>query len=259
MSSAAPRFRSSDVVLLVTGLVGSGRSTFVNALLPSSLPKAKVGDEDSLAVCTKDVKPAVIELDAGVIPQCKKQYRLIVVDTPGFDDPDQTDAAVLQQIIGWLEKSFPNGKCRGGVVYLHDVSEARYQTVAQSDLEALDRSLKPGLYHQLIIATTKWNRCSNFEEAEKRHERLQTHWNTALSAGSQVYSFREEKDAWDIVNQFLPTIEQAEELDISKGFAEIKRQPKHHSHILKGDGPLKVFDRLVGILGQFSSGRVGKW
>lgn len=54
---------------------------------------------ESLDPCTKEVNSAIIDLNDAF--QCKNG-RLVVVDTPGFDAPDKSDAQVLQQIVEWL-------------------------------------------------------------------------------------------------------------------------------------------------------------
>jgi len=55
----------------------------------------KVGDSGSMLTCTTEVEYAIIDLP-------HKNYRLVIVDTPGFDDPDKKDSEVLNQISVWL-------------------------------------------------------------------------------------------------------------------------------------------------------------
>ncbi|KAJ2928111.1 hypothetical protein H1R20_g8964, partial [Candolleomyces eurysporus] len=62
-----------------------------------------VGEDWSVSVCTKEVQYSIVELED--IPQCQKGYRLILVDTPGFNDPDKLDIVVLQEILKWLGQS----------------------------------------------------------------------------------------------------------------------------------------------------------
>ena len=57
----------------------------------------------SLASCTTHLATAVID----PIPDHPrlKGRRLVIVDTPGFDDTFKEDAEILQHIFGWLETS----------------------------------------------------------------------------------------------------------------------------------------------------------
>lgn len=61
----------------------------------------KVGD--SLASCTSQLQPVVISMErfgAGGRPG-----RIIVVDTPGFDDTYVDDSEILRRISVWLAAS----------------------------------------------------------------------------------------------------------------------------------------------------------
>ena len=55
-----------------------------------------VGEDWSIAVCTKKIEYAVLPLDS------PPNGRLILVDTPGFNNYDKPDAEVVQDILNWL-------------------------------------------------------------------------------------------------------------------------------------------------------------
>ncbi|KAJ3543384.1 hypothetical protein NMY22_g3154 [Coprinellus aureogranulatus] len=221
------RIRSTDIVLLVTGLAGSGRSTFINALLPESVPKREVGY--SLTSCTKQVNCAIVDLRESTT--YKRDFRLVLVDTPGFDDHARVDssALVLQDIIKWLHDYIPERNCRGGVIYMHDMTKDRFQgSAAELDLSALDRSLNSDLCPRLVIVTTKWSLLPN-GEGEVRYETLEKRWSRMLSAGTKVHHFKKEEDAWAIASSFLSRIEAASQLDFEKGLAPLSKAEKKSS------------------------------
>lgn len=60
----------------------------------------EVGDPGSTLTCTTSISYAIVDRRLG----CNKDYRLIIVDTPGFDDAHKRDAEVLDEISGWLHK-----------------------------------------------------------------------------------------------------------------------------------------------------------
>ncbi|TEB33868.1 hypothetical protein FA13DRAFT_115928 [Coprinellus micaceus] len=99
------QLRPTDVVVLVMGIVGAGRSTFINALLPANHMEKKmaVGPSGSLAACTKTAECVVLDSDdLALILGHKPNYRLVLVDTPGFDSADKTDSdGVLKEIVEW--------------------------------------------------------------------------------------------------------------------------------------------------------------
>ncbi|TEB18249.1 hypothetical protein FA13DRAFT_1746237 [Coprinellus micaceus] len=236
-------FFPSDIVILVTGLVGSGRSTFINALLQESSQKMRVGDPGSLSTCTKKVDCAVIDLSTS--SRWKKDYRIILVDTPGFNDCDRSDSSVLHDITTWLQKSFPEGGHRGGVIYLHDISADRIQAAADSDLQALDFAFNSErASKRLVIATTKWN-CINNAEANRRHDILKDHWKT-LSASSTIHKFNETADAWNIISDFLPQLERGSPISMSRELSGMKEKKDkgERSHGSKREVAFRSLARL---------------
>jgi len=61
----------------------------------------KVGHQ--LSSCTPEVEPAVID-PSGRFPSLKN-YRIVIVDTPGFDDTFVSDVEILRRITNWLTAS----------------------------------------------------------------------------------------------------------------------------------------------------------
>jgi len=56
----------------------------------------KVGDSGSTLNCTTHIEYAVH------VPTMTPGQRVVIVDTPGFDDTYQFDSEILQQIANWL-------------------------------------------------------------------------------------------------------------------------------------------------------------
>jgi len=56
-----------------------------------------------LTSCTAYVEPVVV--DAGERFPSLKNYRVIIVDTPGFDDTFVGDVEILKRIATWLTTS----------------------------------------------------------------------------------------------------------------------------------------------------------
>ena len=56
-----------------------------------------------LTSCTPNLEPVVV--DPGQMFPSLKNYRVIIVDTPGFDDTFVGDVEVLKRIATWLTTS----------------------------------------------------------------------------------------------------------------------------------------------------------
>ena len=86
------------------------RLKFINFLLDAighGRQRVKVGDQ--LASCTFDLESVVIEGQATpgkvVTVNGNDQYRIVIVDTPGFDDTTASDFEILKRIARWLQES----------------------------------------------------------------------------------------------------------------------------------------------------------
>jgi len=93
-----------DILILVMGVAGAGKSYFINTVLKTE--KMMVGND--LDTCTKD-------LDFGYIEEIEghpslKGHRIVLIDTPGFDDPYKDDSETLEKIVTWLKKSYSSGR-----------------------------------------------------------------------------------------------------------------------------------------------------
>ncbi|KAJ2929432.1 hypothetical protein H1R20_g7667, partial [Candolleomyces eurysporus] len=209
-------FRKTDVVLLITGLVGSGKSRFINSLLPHvpemaasrapSMPNSKAPNmavSKELIPCTKEIQYFIV--GSKDIPERYGQdRRLILVDTPGFGNADKSDVCVLQEILTWLERS---GKYRGGVIYLHDLSRDQPLGVEEPVLKALRGFRDRGRsYSQLAIGTLHGNPLN-------------------------------QHNPWELVGKFLPRVKSNEvDINLSKEVLDIYLQ---ESKVSKGKRILK--------------------
>ncbi len=59
----------------------------------------------------------------------------MLVDTPGFDDSGRTDSEILTDISRLLAAQYEAGVSLKGVIYLHRITDVRYQG---SSLKALN-------------------------------------------------------------------------------------------------------------------------
>lgn len=107
--------REGDIVVLVLGTTGAGRSTFINSYLNQNLAPVS----HTLNSCTLALKPFTIPY-----PQDTKR-RLVLVDTPGFNSTDHSDTEILKRTVAWLNSCSRPGKTCGGLIYLHDITDTK--------------------------------------------------------------------------------------------------------------------------------------
>jgi hypothetical protein len=153
-----------------------------------------------------------------------------------------------------LIPSFPKGIGRGGVIYLHDISDDRYHAMANADLTILEKSFYRAdqAYRRIILATTKWKKVDH-EYGSARQGELETRWQRLISRGSKVHQFKDSADAWKIVNDLLNTLEKETELNIEKGLAELRKSRQGQTNTREGMS--KALARMVRIMELFSRNR----
>ena len=67
-------------------------------------PVRRVGEE--MISCTKELESVSIEDVPPVVQEALQGRRIVLLDTPGFDDTDVGDDEILIRIANWLETSY---------------------------------------------------------------------------------------------------------------------------------------------------------
>lgn len=148
---------------------------------------------------------------------------------------------------------FPGGKCRrGGIIYLHDISEDRLRGIHKHELQVLDRSLDRDQRSNLIIATTKWGRTDEQKGQLQQNHLKEAQWAGVLGAGAKLYEFKGNPgEAWEIVQSFLSSLEDGQELDIGKRLDRL--QDLHQPGPSPRRSVREVLGNFLGIFSLFRS------
>ncbi|RXW22538.1 hypothetical protein EST38_g3317 [Candolleomyces aberdarensis] len=202
--------QETDIVIPIMGASGAGKSSFINHLLDhlgSTRERVQVGEQ--LVSCTSQLESVIID---GLTDYWKriKGHRIVLVDTPGFDDTYLGDFVILQRIASWLAESYRKKMVLGGVVYLHDISQDRFSGTARRNLEMFNQLCGDSVLDKVVLVTSKWAKVVGRNLEKREGELKKNHWNTMLDGGARVERLvagREGESAWRIVYSVLDRVE----------------------------------------------------
>ncbi|KAL8369667.1 hypothetical protein RB595_000143 [Gaeumannomyces hyphopodioides] len=118
------------VFLLVTGMTGSGKSSFVSS-------------------CTgRDVA-----VGHGLQSYGHKVY---LIDTPGFNDTHKSDAETLATVATYLGTSFAQNVFIHGILYLHRISDNKVGGSGRRNIDMLKAMIGEAAYANVALVTTMW-------------------------------------------------------------------------------------------------------
>ncbi|KAH9829191.1 P-loop containing nucleoside triphosphate hydrolase protein [Rhodofomes roseus] len=184
-------------LIAVTGPTGAGKSTFINHVCGSSL---KVGT--GLRSCTAD-----IDVASYIVGDMK----LVLIDTPGFDDTTRSQADVLEDIGKFLKRTYEQDVLLSGVIYMHRISDRRVGGIARENFRLFRKICGPDAMKNVYIVTTMWDEVTEavgqareqelatkpifFQPAIEHGARMLRHQNNAESARSIVASLIDAQSA----------------------------------------------------------------
>lgn len=179
-----------DLVIVIVGLTGAGKSTFIRDFTGDG--SVIVGHR--MDPCTREVTwyhAPIPPLYAGRLGQ----RRLILVDTPGFDDSYLNESEILHQVARWLTRSYDANKVVTGIVYLNDITLQQVFGSSRMDLSMLTKLCGESDCKKVVLATSKWDCCLDTLEGSQQEQELRVKlWGAALERGAKVMKIQRKPD-----------------------------------------------------------------
>ncbi|KAF9038124.1 hypothetical protein BJ165DRAFT_1532015 [Panaeolus papilionaceus] len=158
-----------DIVIAVMGPTGTGKTTFIQSVVGTSNTGLEIGNTRGGAGRTR------VSCVKVAIPRTHSS--LVLVDTPGFDDPDKSDAHILEIIANWLESTYRRRILLTGLVYLHRITDIRHDVGIQNTMNVFQRLSGPNAFERVVLVTTMWNDLRDKQMGREREELLMNnHW-----------------------------------------------------------------------------------
>lgn len=117
-----------------------------------------------------------------------EDIRVHLIDTPGFDDTNRTDADVLKQVALWLGSTYKDGKLLDGLLYLHRIIDTRMMGSARRNLLMFAELCGPNCFRHVVLATTMWSIVDVKIGEAREKELVNTFWKfvSPSSIGQQL-------------------------------------------------------------------------
>jgi len=222
-SSSSFQGRSNDILILLTGPTGVGKSTFIKDYTASQ--DVAVGHK--LRSCTQQVTWYEARL-----PSYHRQLqgrRLILVDTPGFDDTHSNDAEILRRITGWLAQAYNDSAPVAGLVYLNDITQKRMLGSTKVNLQMFVKLCGGKSFRNVVLGTTQWDVLADPKIGEERESELKDDfWSEVIKGGATTMAIRRKpQDLNAIVDHLLGNFVQREQenqiLQIQKEVVDLEQ------------------------------------
>ncbi|KAF8959475.1 hypothetical protein BDZ97DRAFT_2042988 [Flammula alnicola] len=195
-----PKMKDANVVpesiimfahyFLILGEIGAGKSTFIDTAGPDADPKPEIGH--GLKSCTAQVSVYKVQ-------DPKK--------SGGICDDKQ-----LEIIIDWLEKkSGPNAKL-AGIIYLHEINQARL-----TKNSPVMKSHPFGV----VFVTTKW---SQDQRQQKIQANLDRELKTTFNNVTMIRSENTRDSAWNIIGAVTSAPAEIPLEELQRKFEDVRRE-----------------------------------
>ncbi|KAG8741176.1 hypothetical protein FRC10_003221 [Ceratobasidium sp. 414] len=157
--------QSPLILIALFGGTGVGKST----VRPLSINFANDASGGNLLVgrdlnsCTREVtRSPVFNVDG---------RRVVLIDTPGFDDNEVSDVGTLKQIAAFMSETYGVGQRLTGIVYLHRISDNRMGGSSARTFNLFRRMCGTDTLKNVVIATNMWSNPPT-EIEQRREEQL---------------------------------------------------------------------------------------
>ncbi|KAH6880600.1 P-loop containing nucleoside triphosphate hydrolase protein [Coprinopsis sp. MPI-PUGE-AT-0042] len=190
----------NDIIILVMGPTGVGKSTFIKEYTGNQA--VKVGHH--LQSCTRDVTCFLAPVPMH-FPGRLQGRRLILVDTPGFDDTFADDSEILTRVTAWLAQSYNKNMQIAGVIYMNDISQKRMFGSTRMNLKMFTKLCGDESFKKVVLATSQWDLLPDVATGARREAELKADfWKNVH--GAKVMRVQEKpKHHQDIINHLLST------------------------------------------------------
>jgi GTPase SAR1 family protein len=181
-------------MILVMGVTGSGKSNFINQLAKGAVVEGHGVTSGEFTTSHHDCKISSLQVvetrDCEVVRVGIGRREVALVDTPGFDDTNRSDAEILQQIVEFLCAQYELGISLKGIIYMHRITDNKMSGSALRYFEMFMRLCGERNLENVILLTTMWSELKDPAKGMERERELRKDfWSTMEKRGSTIRQF----------------------------------------------------------------------
>ncbi|RMJ13422.1 hypothetical protein BHE90_005752 [Fusarium euwallaceae] len=169
-------------MIVVMGVTGSGKSYLINRLAG----KEVVEEGCTLKSCTQDCQ---------MVPVNIGNSKVMLIDTPGFDDPERPDADILGGIARVLAAQYNLGFELKGIIYVHRITDVRYAGSSIKTFEIFKRICGEEALKNVLLVTSRWGEVDEVTGADRERELRERIWAFMLGRGSCMSRFHGDRSS----------------------------------------------------------------
>lgn len=205
--------RKDDIIIAFMGPTGAGKSYFIDLLTGQKGRRAG----DTLRSVTSEIQAIRVR---------HPQYddRIVLVDTPGFDDTFRTDMEILGMISDWLGKTYKQDVRLSGLIYLHRITDNRMAGSPLKNLRMFGKLCGDTAAFRVILVSTMWEKVKQ-EVGEARQKQLEgMFWKDLIEKGSNVDRLERSDtgEAWRIVEKMIVMDQEREKVLLQEEIVDLK-------------------------------------
>ncbi|KAJ4993516.1 hypothetical protein SVAN01_01064 [Stagonosporopsis vannaccii] len=186
--------RSTDMdgqMVVVMGVTGAGKSYFINQLAGQEV----VQEGATLDSCTQECQMVPVEIGSS---------KVLLIDTPGFDDSSRSDSEILTEIARILSAQYALGVQLKGVIYIHRITDVRYSRAAIKTFEIFKSICGKDALKNVLLVTSRWDGIEGSLGAEREKQLKNQFWSYMVGHGSNMSRFHGNRpSAVGLVSQLL--------------------------------------------------------
>lgn len=132
-------------------------------------------------------------------------YKIILIDTPGFDDDSRSDVEILEELAEWMARDgHLKHKQLDGLILLHPITVLRAGGAERKRTRLLKNILGPQAYKHIVIATTMHEHLNLEADIDERVDgRRQELWGDMVSQGTKLVKHFNNKESADNIIRMI--------------------------------------------------------